>query len=98
MAGYRLARTSLELHVDAFRYVGTDDDTAAHLARVVVAGPHRVAALAEERVGVRRLGFGGVERIAGIVVEDAGPFDATAVALGVDDLLVVARHRDADLA
>ena len=61
-------RDSLELHVDAFRDVGAeagrDDDAAAHLRRIVVAGPHRIAAGTEERIGVRRLGFGGVERIA----------------------------------
>src|SRR4051794_37592844 len=58
---------SLKRHVEAFRDVGAeagcDGDAAAHLARVVVAGPHRKAARAEERIGVRRLGFRGVERI-----------------------------------
>src|SRR3954464_4939891 len=89
---------SLELHVLAFGDVraetGTDDDAAADLSRVVVAGPHRVAALAEKRIGVRRLGFSGVERIAGIVVEDARLFHAAAVVLGVDHFLVVAGQRD----
>src|ERR1044071_8464393 len=92
---------SLELHVLTFRDVGAearaDDDAAADLSRIVVAGPNRIAALAEERIGVRRLGFGGVERIAGIIVEDAGLFDTAPVGLGVDHFLVVARQRNADL-
>ena len=58
----------LKLHIEAFRDVGAeagrDDDAAAHLQRGVVAGPHRIAAGTEERIGVRRLGLGGVERIA----------------------------------
>src|SRR5262245_46750991 len=51
---------SLELHVDAFRDVGAEagrnDDAATDLLRIVVAGPYRIAAGTEERIGVRRLG------------------------------------------
>src|SRR5437899_1151901 len=57
---------SLKRHVEAFRNVraeaGRDDDAAAYLQCGIVAGPHRIAARTEGRIGVRRLGFGGVER------------------------------------
>ena len=66
---------SLELHIDAFRDIGAeagrDDDAATHLQIIVVAGPNRIAAGTEERIGVRRLGLGGIERIAQIGIEDA---------------------------
>src|SRR3954468_18211113 len=90
---YGVTTPSLELHVQALRHVAraqsrADDDAAADLSRGIVAGPHRVAALPEERIGVRRLGFGGIERIARIVVEDAGLLDAAAFALVADHFLV----------
>src|SRR5260370_42366353 len=92
----------LKRHVEAFRDVGAEsgrnDDAAAYLQRIVVAGPHRIAAGTEERIGVRRLGFGGVERIARVGLEDAGLLGAAAVGLHVDDFLVVPRQREAYLA
>src|SRR5476649_150244 len=58
---------SLKRHVQAFRNVGAeaggDDDAAAEFLRGGVAGPDRIAAGAEERIGVGRLGLGGVELI-----------------------------------
>src|SRR5258706_2858523 len=93
---------SLKRHVQAFRDVGAeaggDGDAAAEFPRGGIAGPHRIAAGAEKRIGVGRLGFGGVERIIGIGVEDAGSFGAAAVGLDVDHFLVVPRQREADLA
>src|SRR4051812_18837723 len=93
---------SLELHFDAFRNVGAeagrDDNAAAYLEIVVVAGPYRVATGTEERIGVRRLSFGGIERIARIIIEDARLLGAATVGLHVDDFLVVARQRQRDLA
>src|SRR5882672_5323997 len=93
---------SLKRHVETFRDVGAeaggDDDAAAHLLRVVVAGPHRVTAGPKKRIGVRRLGFGGVERVVGIGLEDAWLLGAAAVGLDVDDFLVVPRQRQADRA
>src|SRR5438045_8421727 len=91
----------LKRHVQTFQNIGaeagSDGDAAAKLSRRVVAGPNRVATWAEERVGVGRLGFGGVERIIRIGVEDARLLGAAAVGLDVDDFLVVARQRQAVL-
>src|ERR1700740_3655303 len=58
---------SLELHVHAFGDVlvaeaGGNGDAAAHLLLGGVNGPDGIAAGAEERVGVRRLGLRGVKR------------------------------------
>src|SRR5437763_11676667 len=95
-------RRLLERHVQAFGDVGAetrgDDDAAAYLLLGGVGGPDRIAAGAEERVGVRRLGFGGIERVVGIGVEDAGLFDAATVSLHVDHFFVVAGQRQRDLA
>jgi hypothetical protein len=55
---------------------------------VVVAGPHRVTAGTKKRIGVGRLGFGGIERVIGISLEDAGLLGAAAVGLDVDDFLL----------
>src|SRR4051794_11738230 len=102
MRATKLNERSLELHVlalgDVRAEARADDDAAADFSRVVVAGPYRVAALAEERVGAGRLGLGGIERVARIIVEDAGFLGAAAVVLGVDHLLVIPRQRHADLA
>src|SRR6266404_4842376 len=72
----------LERHVEAFRDVGAeaggDGDAAAEFPRGGVAGPQRIAAGTEKRIGVGRLGFGGVERIIGIGFEDAGFLGAAA--------------------
>src|ERR1700738_1377805 len=96
------ARPSLKRHVEAFRDIGAeagrDDDAAANFPLGGVAGPHRVAAGAEKRIGVGWLGFGGVEGVIGVGLEDAGPFGAAAIGLNVDHFLVVARQRQADLA
>jgi hypothetical protein len=98
----RLSHPLLKRHVQAFRDVGAeaggDGDAAAEFSRGGVAGPHRIAAGAEKRIGVGRLGFGGIERIIGIGVEDAGSFGAAAVGLHVDHFLVVPRQRERDLA
>src|SRR5260221_6608239 len=95
-------RVLLERHVQAFGDVGAqprrDDDAAAHLLLGGVGGPDRIAAGAEEGVGVRRLGLGGVESVGGIRVEDARLLGAAAVGLDVDDFLVVPRQRERDLA
>ena len=56
-----------------------------------------IAAGTEKRIGVGRLGFGGVERVMGIGLEDAGLLGAAAVGLDVDHFLVVPRQRQADL-
>src|ERR1017187_2590407 len=96
------ARRSLKRHVEAFRNVGaeagTDGDAAADFLRGGVAGPYRIAAGAEKRIGVGRLGLGGVERVIGVGLEDAGFFGAAAVGLDVDHFLVVPRQRQADRA
>ena len=63
-----------------------------------IGGPDRIAAGAEERVGVRRLGLGGIEGVVGIGVEDARLLGAAAVGLHVDHFLVVPRQRQRDLA
>src|ERR1700759_24963 len=93
---------SLEGHIQAFGDVGAeagrDRNAAAHLLLRGVGGPDRIAAAAEERVGVRRLGLGGVESVAGIGVEDARLLAATAVGLHVDYFLVVAGQRQRHLA
>ena len=68
---------SLKRHVEAFRDVGAeagaDGDAAANLLRRGIGGPDRVAAGAEERIGVRRLGLGCIERIMRVGLEDAQP-------------------------
>src|SRR5207248_8196597 len=59
----------LKCHVEAFGDVGAeaggDGDAAAKFPRGGVAGPQRIAAGTEKRIGVGRLGLGGVERIIG---------------------------------
>src|SRR5437763_7175090 len=91
----------LKRHVQTFQDIGaeagTDGDAAAKLSRRVVAGPNRVATWAEERIGIGRLGFGSIERIIRIAVEDARLLGAAAVGLDVDHFLVIARQRQADL-
>src|SRR6202035_627537 len=92
----------LKRHVQTFGDIGAeagaDGDAAADFLRGGVGGPYRIAAGAEKRIGVRRLGLGGVERIMGIWLEDAGLLAAAAVGLDVDHFLVVPRQRQADLA
>jgi hypothetical protein len=95
----------LKRHVEAFRDRGSSEPRPElmmmqprTLLRGVVAGPNRIAAGTEERIGVRRLGFGGVERVIGIGLEDAGLLGAAAVGLHVDHFLVVPRQRQRDLA
>src|SRR5258707_14047534 len=92
----------LKRHVQAFRDVGAeaggDGDAAAKFPRGGVAGPHRIAAGAEKRIGVGRLGLGGVECVIGVGLEDAGVPGAATVGLDVDDFLVVPRQCQADLA
>jgi hypothetical protein len=94
-------KSSLKRHVEAFGNIGTETgrygDTAPEFPRCGIGGPHRIAAGTEERIGIRRLGFGGIERISRIGLEDARPFRAAAVGLDVDHFLVVARKRQADL-
>src|SRR3954453_15465149 len=93
---------SLKAHVETFGNVGaeagTDGDAAANLAGLVVACPDRVAAGAKKRVGIGRLGFGGVKGVIGICIEYPRLLGAAAIALNVDYFLVVARQRQADLA
>src|SRR5215475_3422502 len=93
---------SLERHVLALGDVGAeargDGDAAAQLLLGGVGDPDRIAAAAEERVGVRRLGLGRVKLIGRIVFEDALLLRAAAVGLDVQNLLVVARQRQRDLA
>src|SRR3982751_5896472 len=93
---------SLEGHIQAFGDVGAeaggDDDAAADFLRADVGGPDRVAAGAEERIGVRRLGLGGVEIVMAVGLEDARLLGAGAVGLDVDDFLVVAGQRQRALA
>jgi hypothetical protein len=93
---------SLERHVHAFRDIGTqfriDDDAAAYSQRGIVAGPHRMATRSKNGIGVRRPGFRGVKRIAGVVVEDARLFYASAVGVGVDHFLIVPRQGESDAA
>src|SRR3954447_1870831 len=92
----------LERHVEALGDVGAeaggDDDAAAHLLRAEIRGPDRIAAGAEERIGVRRLGPGGVEIVMAVDLEDARLLGAGTVGLDVDDFLVVAGQRQRDLA
>src|ERR1700743_2455498 len=68
----RITPGSLEGHVQAFgdcgAETGGDGDAAAHLLLRGVGGPDRIAAAAEERIGVRRLGLGGVDSAGGIGV------------------------------
>lgn len=102
VAASSIGKLSLERHVQALGDVGAeaggDDDAAAHLLRADVGGPDRVAAGAEERIGVRRLGLGGVEIVMAVGLEDARLLGAAAVGLDVDDFLVVAGQRQRDLA
>jgi hypothetical protein len=92
----------LERHIEAFRNIGAeaggDDDAAAEFLRGGVADPDRIAAGAEERIGVGRLGLGGIELVMRVGLEDARLFGAAAVGLDVDDFLVVAGQRQAHLA
>src|SRR5258708_96236 len=82
-------------HVQAFRDVGAepggDGDAAAQFLRGGVRRPYRITAGAEKRIGVGRLGLGGVKLIIGICFEDAGSFGAAAIGLDVDHFLVVPR-------
>src|SRR6201999_860185 len=64
---------SLKRHVETFRDVGAeagaDGDAAPNFLRGGIGGPDRIAAGPEERIGVRRLGLGGVERIMRVGLE-----------------------------
>src|SRR5262249_683355 len=71
---------------------------AADLLLRRVGRPDRVAARPKERVGVRRLGFRGIEGIVRVGLEDTWLLGAAAVGLHVYHFLVVARERKRDLA
>jgi len=76
---------SLKRHVEAFRDVGAEagrmDDAAAHFLVVVVAWPTPRNRRDQKNEWCWAARFGGIERIIGIGLEEAGLFRAAAVGL-----------------